>query len=69
MNEEYKSIQDNKVWKLIPLLECVRPIECNWISKTKWDLRGNVERYKAHVVAKDFTQKEGIDFFFFKSSL
>ena len=61
MNEEYKSIQDNKVWKLIPLLECVRPIECKWISKTKRDLRCNVERYKAHVVAKDFTQKEGIN--------
>ena len=28
MNEEYKSMQDNKVWELVPLLEGVKPIGC-----------------------------------------
>ncbi|CAJ2635046.1 unnamed protein product [Trifolium pratense] len=62
MKEEYKSMQDNKVWELVPLPEGVKPIGCKWIFKTKRDSNGNVERYKARLVAKGYTQKEGIDF-------
>ncbi|XXG71992.1 hypothetical protein AAC387_Pa07g1189 [Persea americana] len=62
MNEEYKSMQDNKVWELVPLPEGAKPIGCKWIFKTKRDSNGNVERYKARLIAKGFTQKEGIDF-------
>jgi len=62
MNEEYKSMQDNKVWELFPLPEGVKPIGCKWIFKTKRDSKGNVKRYKARLVAKDYTRKEGIDF-------
>ncbi|KAH9688238.1 Integrase catalytic domain-containing protein [Citrus sinensis] len=62
MNEEYKSMQDNKVWELISLPSGAKPIGCKWIFKTKRDSKGNVERYKARLVAKGFTQKEGIDY-------
>ncbi|KAH9679437.1 hypothetical protein KPL71_026134 [Citrus sinensis] len=62
MNEEYKSMQDNKVWELISLPSGVKPIGCKWIFKTKRDSNGNVERYKERLVAKGFTQKEGIDY-------
>ena len=47
MNEEYKSIQDNQVWDLVPLPESKKPIGCKWIFKTKRDSEGNVERYKS----------------------
>jgi len=30
--------------------------------KTKQDLKDNVERYKAHLVTKGFTQRECIDY-------
>ncbi|KAH9678593.1 hypothetical protein KPL71_025781 [Citrus sinensis] len=62
MNEEYKSMQDNKVWELILLPSGAKPIGCKWIFKTKRDSNDNVERYKARLVAKSFTQKEGIDY-------
>ncbi|KAL4282801.1 hypothetical protein GQ457_16G019510 [Hibiscus cannabinus] len=62
MQEEYNSMQDNKVWELVSLPEGAKPIGCKWIFKTKRDANGNVERYKARLVAKGYTQKEGIDF-------
>jgi Reverse transcriptase (RNA-dependent DNA polymerase) len=62
MDEEIKSMYDNKVWDIVPLPEGVKPIGCKWIFKTKKDLEGNMKRYKARLVAKGFTQKESIDF-------
>ena len=62
ISDDYKSMQDNKVWELVPLLEGVKPIGCKWLFRTKRDSNGNVKRYKARLVAKGFTQKERIDF-------
>ena len=62
MNEEIKSMKDNDVWDLVPLPESVKPIGCKWIFKTKRDSKGDVERYKARLVTKVYTQKEGIDY-------
>jgi Reverse transcriptase (RNA-dependent DNA polymerase) len=55
MDKEIKSMYDNKVWDIILLSEGVKPISCKWIFKTKKDSKGNVERYKARLVAKRFT--------------
>ena len=56
-----KSMEDNGVWDLeMPKGE--KLISCKWIFKMKRDLKGNVERYKARLVTKGFTQKEGIDY-------
>ena len=53
-------MQDNKFWELVPLPKGVKPNGCKWICKTKRDSKDNVERYKAHLVAKVYTQKERI---------
>jgi Reverse transcriptase (RNA-dependent DNA polymerase) len=55
MDEEIKSMYDNKVWDIIPLPEGVKPIGCKWILKTKNDSEGNVKKYKVRLVAKRFT--------------
>ena len=58
MNEEYKSMQDNKIRKLVPLPKGKKSIRYKWIFKTKKDSKGNVEKYKARLIAKGYTKKE-----------
>ncbi|RDX68036.1 hypothetical protein CR513_53021, partial [Mucuna pruriens] len=48
MKYEMKYMQDNDVWDLTKL--------------PKGDYKGDVERYKASLVTKGFTQKEGIGY-------
>ena len=62
MNEEMKSMYDNYIWDLVQLPKGLKPIGCKWIFKSKRDSKGNTERYKTRLVAKGFTQREGIDY-------
>jgi hypothetical protein len=40
-----------------------KPIGCKWIFKKKLRLDGTIEKNKARLVDKGFTQKKGEDFF------
>ena len=62
MEDEISSMASNGVWDLIELPNGAKAIGCKWVFKTKKNSLGNIERYKARLIAKGFTQKEGIDF-------
>ena len=62
MKNEMTSMSQNKVWSMVDLPDGYRPIRCKWMFKTKRNAKGHVERYKARLVAKDYSQREGIDF-------
>jgi hypothetical protein len=38
------------------------PIGNKWVFKKKFKAEGKLEKYKAQLVAKDYSQVEGIDF-------
>ena len=54
MNEEMKFVKDNDVKDLVPLPESAKPIGCKWIFKIKKDSKGNMEKYKIHLVVIGF---------------
>lgn len=62
MKEELKSMSDNNVWDLVELPKGSKRVGCKWVFKTKRDSKGNIERYKARLVTKGFTQKDGVDY-------
>lgn len=62
MKEELKSMDSNEVWDLIELPKGCKRVGCRWVFKTKRDSNGNIERHKARLVAKVFTQKDGVDY-------
>ena len=62
MEEELESMRVNQVWELVDLPEGRRVIGNKWVLKVKHKADGLVERFKALLVAKGFTQQEGIDY-------
>ncbi|PKI66080.1 hypothetical protein CRG98_013526 [Punica granatum] len=58
MNEEMESMRINQVWNVVDLPLGHKTIGNKWILKVKRKANGSIERYKACLVAKSFTQQE-----------
>ena len=58
MKDEMNSMASKGIWNLVELPNGAKSIGCKWVFKKKKDSLGNIERYKARLVVKGFTQKE-----------
>jgi hypothetical protein len=47
MEDEMKSMNTNKVWDLEEISKGAKIMGCKWVYKTKYESKGNVERFKA----------------------
>ena len=52
----------NHTWNLVTLPPRKSVVGCKWIYKIKTHSDGSIKRYKAHIVAKSFTQEYEIDY-------
>lgn len=57
--EEMKSLLQNKTWHLVDLQKNRRAIGNRWVFKMKTKANLDIDRYKARLVVKGFTQKYG----------
>eukprot|EP00253_Pinus_taeda_P011075 PITA_11075 len=62
MVDEMASLQKNEAWDLVELSAGRKPIGSKWVFKKKTKAEGKVEKYKAQLVAKGYSQVPGIDF-------
>src|SRR3954463_9120770 len=62
MAEELEAFHKMHTWDLVPLPPGVQLVSCKWIFKIKTKADGSVDRYKARLVARGFTQEYGIDY-------
>ena len=62
VQEELEALQKNKTWKLVPPLEHKKLVGCKWVFTIKHKADGSVDRYKARLMAKGFTQTYGVDY-------
>ena len=52
MKNEIDSLKGNDVWDLVKLPEGRKAVGSKWVFKTKHDADGNIECYKARLVAQ-----------------
>jgi hypothetical protein len=62
MNQEIESIEKNKTWDLVDLPRNKKSIGVKWVYKTKLNEKGQIEKHKARLVSKGFSQQPGIDY-------
>ena len=56
------TIEANHTWFVVSLPSRKHSIGCRWVYKVKHNFDGSIEHCKAQLVAKDYTQQEGVDY-------
>lgn len=62
MAEEIAALKANHTWSIVSLQAGKVPINCKWLYKVKFKANGRIDRYKARLVTRGFTQQAGVDF-------
>ena len=55
-------LDNNEAWDLVEFPTGRNPIGSKWVFKRKLSAEGKVEKHKSRLVAKGYSQVEGIDF-------
>ena len=62
MNVEIQAPEVNNTWTFAPLPHGKKAIVCKCVYKIKYKYDGSIERYKVRLVAKGYTQVEGMNY-------
>lgn len=62
IQEELQALQDNNTWEFAKLPTGMKAIKCKWVFVKKLNSKGESTRYKARLVARGFSQREGVDY-------
>lgn len=61
MNEEMEALEKNNTWELVPALHGKRTVGCRWVFTVKHNADESINKYKARLVVKGYTQTYGVD--------
>lgn len=62
MDLEMEALIDNNTWSLCDLSTGRKPVGYKWIFRVKYKSDGFIERFKTRLVAKGYSQQEGLNF-------
>lgn len=62
MHEELGALDKNRTWEIVPLPAGKKVVGYKWVFTVKQNPDRKVERYKARLVAKCYSQMYGIDY-------
>lgn len=61
--DEFNSLIQNNTWTLVEKPINASVIDNKWVYKIKYKSNGDVERYKARLVVRGFTQEYGVNYY------
>ena len=62
MQDEMDALHTNHTWALVPKTSDMNLVNSKWIFKVQTQFDGTIDRYKAKLVARGFTQLPGLDY-------
>src|ERR1700742_4070392 len=62
MRKELESLKKNGTWDVVPQPPGKNIVGSKWVFHIKHDAQGNIEKHKARLVARGFTQVYGVDY-------
>ncbi|KAK8946681.1 hypothetical protein KSP39_PZI006527 [Platanthera zijinensis] len=62
MEQEMTALWANQTWTFVPLPTGQTPVGCKWVFVIKHAPDGTIDRLKARLVARGFTQQQGLDY-------
>ena len=63
MDEEMSAPHSRQTWDLVTLPVDAEVVSYRWVFTVKYNTNGTIDRYKTRLVAQDFTQTYGVDYF------
>ena len=61
--EEMATLHSSRTWELVTLSAGKTPVQCRWVYTTKIGPDGRVDRLKARLVTKGYTQVYDFDYY------
>ena len=62
MAAEMGILRENEVYRLVPRPRGKKVVKLKWVFRIKFNADSSVEKYKARIVAKGFSQVQGEDY-------
>ena len=62
MLKEIHDLVENGTWELVAKPQGVNIVDHKWVFKVKFNSTGEVDKFKARLVARCFTQRYGVNF-------
>ena len=56
------ALEKNKTWEIVERSKGKNIVDCKWIFTLKYMADGSLERHKARLIAKWYTQTYGVDY-------
>lgn len=63
MTDEFNSLMQNNTWTLVEKPVDASVIDNKWVYKIKYKSNGDIDRYKARLVVRGFTQEYGVNYY------
>ena len=62
LDAEYSSLISNETWELVPPPKDASIVGLKWVLKVKRDADGNINQYKARLMAQGYSHTQGVDY-------